>query len=54
MGIRVNVKYNLEVLLHWLWREQYIQPQGADQAMLRSQIFGLSIRTNLHNLYNDF
>lgn len=54
MGIRVNVKYNLEVLLHWLWREQYIQPQGADQAILRSQIFGLSIRTNLHNLYNDF
>lgn len=54
IGIRMNVKYNLEVLLHWLWREQRTELQGANNTFLKSQIFGMSIRTNLHNLYNDF
>lgn len=54
VGYRVNMKYNLEVLFHWMWREHQLEAQGTNLGVHKSQIFGISIRTNLHNLYNDF
>jgi hypothetical protein len=54
IGIRINVKYNAELLFTWLWREQAIQVQDLDKEVFKSQVFGLSLRTSLNNLYNDF
>jgi hypothetical protein len=54
IGLRLNVKYNLELLATWTWREDIFNSQTTERQMLKSQVLGISLRSGLQNLYNDF
>jgi hypothetical protein len=54
IGIKINVKYNVDFMFNWLWREDLSEPQGANKERFKSQILGISLRSCLNNLYNDF
>jgi hypothetical protein len=54
IGIKLNVKYNVDFMFNWIWREDLTEPQGANKESFKSQIIGISLRSCLNNLYNDF
>lgn len=53
-GYLVNPKTNFQVLLFYTYRMENTTLPAGDHITARSNIFGLAIRTNLLNQYNDF
>lgn len=53
-GLLINPKTNLQVLGFYTYRNESTQIPFGDKLVGRSNIYGITLKTNLINLYNDF
>ena len=53
-GFLVNPKTNFQIMLNYSYRMEKISLPSGENLSAKSNIFGLSIKTNLMNHYNDF